>query len=724
MGRQKRRSAAQSFRRLPGVESLETRLVMNGAPVAKEDVYETVAAETLRVSADRGLLLNDTDADGDLLKARLVSEPTHGNLVLNSDGSFIYKADTGYRGPDSFRYRVSDGTDPSETVEVFLVPRRQMADDNDSAFATVGNWLETGSGLLNGSRFRPAGTGRYQATWTFHVTPGEYRVFATWKEASNRATNAPFAIFDGSRVASRVRINQELAPNDLVSGGAKWESLGEPVIVTGDTLSVRLTDDANQLVVADCIRVERLPVAFEGAVGFGAHASGGRGGDVYYVTNLEDYKANEAPIPGSLRNGIQTAIRPRTIVFAVSGNLGLDRELTIRNRQDLTIAGQTAPGGGITIYGYRTVVEHSDNVIIRYLRFRTGDFNGKAVGSKAAKGNGDLTGDQGDALEVVYSQNVILDHITTAWGMDETLSVTRSRAVTVQNSIIAESLNDSYHPKGKHGFGSLVRGEQTDDDRDLGTGGVTFYGNLLAKHWVRVPAVSAAPRTGSRGRTDFELVNNVIYDWGQSAAHTDGLMADQEDLRMNVVGNYLIAGPDAVAVNAHTAFVEYVGTGTQLFHGNTNYMDSDLDSTHDGSAVGNDAFKRLETEFASHRFEFPLKPDEIMTAPEAYDHVLESAGASLARDAHDQRLMDEVVQRNGRIIDSQADLMGIAGMQALLTTASPAAPADRDKDGMPDAWEASHGLNPNNAADRNRFGLSPAGYTNLEVYLNSLTPGS
>lgn len=232
---------------------------INDAPIAVTDVYEVTPGTTLRIDAIEGLLSNDQDAERDTLKARMIDEPKLGKLVFRADGSFIYAPGANFAGTDYFSYRVTDGELQSEIVRVHLVGAVQRVDDSHVRFATVGSWLHhplAGIGL--GGRYREAGTGLHKAAWTFYVVPGLYRVSATWKEASNRATNAPFTIVDGSNELAAVRINQELRPDDFRDQVARWEDLGSPVEVRGNKLVVRLTNDADQYVVADAIRIERL----------------------------------------------------------------------------------------------------------------------------------------------------------------------------------------------------------------------------------------------------------------------------------------------------------------------------------------------------------------------------------------------------------------------------------------------------------------------------------
>lgn len=231
---------------------------VNDAPVAASDVY-LVTTRKLTVAANEGLLVNDRDAEHDSLKARLVDNPGHGRVILKTNGSFIYAPDAGFQGTDHFTYRVNDGRTNSKIVRVNLVGPVQVADDADLRFLLVGQWVHHSLiGIQQGGRYRQAGNGTHQAIWTLDVVPGLYRVSATWSESANRATNAPFTISDGTTVRSTVRINQELRPNDFRDRSAKWKDLGDPVFVDGHTLVVRLTNDADQYVVADAIRIERL----------------------------------------------------------------------------------------------------------------------------------------------------------------------------------------------------------------------------------------------------------------------------------------------------------------------------------------------------------------------------------------------------------------------------------------------------------------------------------
>lgn len=408
--------------------------------------------------------------------------------------------------------------------------------------------------------------------------------------------------------------------------------------------------------------------AFPGAEGAGANAKGGRGGDVYHVTNLNDTGA------GSLRFGISSATGPRTIVFDVAGTITLATRLNI-NKSFLTIAGQTAPGGGVTIAGHSAVVS-GNNVVIRYLRFRMGDLNCPAV--------------QDDALWVDKTSDVIIDHVSASWSVDETLSVTESANVSVQWSFITESMKQSCHVKGAHGYGSLIR---------YGTGQVTYHHNLYAHHDSR------NPRVGDNIGLDF--VNNVIYDWGAESTYSGP--ADEGSPRVNYVGNYLVAGP--MTASSKLRAFSSGGATTQIYQSN-NLIDGDKDGARDG--VNNEWSMFIGSYTKREPARFAFAQVNTHDAPTAYELVLKTAGNSLKRDSVDERVAGEVRSETGRHINSQNEVGGYPVLNP------GTAPNDADNDGIPDEWETNHGLNPTDAAD----GRAPAegGYTNLELYLNDLVP--
>jgi hypothetical protein len=478
-------------------------------------------------------------------------------------------------------------------------------------------------------------------------------------------------------------------------------------------------------------------IAFPGAVGQGASASGGRGGDVYHVTNVDDYDPKTEPkIEGSLRHAIRSAEAPRTIVFDVSGAIALHAPLGI-HKNDLTIAGQTAPGMGITLWGYPVEVTKGSNVIVRYVRVRLGDFHVRVGDSKKPhpyKGNNDLDPSSANALYIGGGcDQVIFDHVSASWGMDETFSVTHGKNVTVQNCIISQSLNDSFHPKGPHGYGSLIRGVVTPQDQDAGINGYTLYQNLWAHHRARNPSLGGQQKVdkgqseADRRRTDVNLVNNVIYNWRDQPSHRSEL----GEVRANIIGNTYVCGPAKSNVRV---FTERTPDNTFVFQ-TGNYVDADQDELHNGHVIETaeqvaksfidfgDADLLLGTDSGAPFVFGQGVTSSIQPAEVAYNEVLESVGCSLQRDACDEALIQTVIHRNGKPIDSQEELRDgtgkLAGLDDIKEEHRPG-DFDTDGDGMPNEFETLHKLDPADPSDCNGTTLSDAGYTNLEVYLNGL----
>lgn len=424
-------------------------------------------------------------------------------------------------------------------------------------------------------------------------------------------------------------------------------------------------------------RAEAL--AFPGAEGAGRHATGGRGGAVWRVTTLNDSG------PGSLRAAIE-ADGARTVVFDIGGTIRLASPLTLR-RGRITIAGQTAPGGGITLRDQPLIIA-ADDVVIRHIRSRLGDESGA----------------EADAISITRGRRIILDHVSASWSVDETLSV-GSRYdppergvydVTVQWSLIAESLNASGHAKGDHGYGSLVRG---------GHGArMTFHHNLWAAHRARMPRPgNYNPPTVDPEGPRFEFRSNVFYDWGGSHA---GYNADTESVSAYAfIGNAYVPGPDS---EGRRAFDESDPLARAWFE----------DNAMDG-AVPADPWS-LVGDGDRPGYRLPGRPDWAESAGEGPDtalaRVLQRAGAGPVRDAVDARIVAGVRDRTGRIIDSQAQVGGWPE----LDRGEPW--SDTDGDGLPDDWEAGRGLDPAHPAD-GAADPDGDGFTNLEDWLNALAPG-
>ncbi len=419
-------------------------------------------------------------------------------------------------------------------------------------------------------------------------------------------------------------------------------------------------------------------LAFPGAEGAGRFAQGGRGGQVLFVTNLEDSG------PGSLRAAVE--IRgPRTILFRVSGTIKLAKPLVIREGR-VTIAGQSAPGDGITLRDHRLEIA-ADDVVIRYIRSRLGD---------------ELK-TESDAVWIDRGRRIILDHVSASWSVDETLSASARYTdpdagfydLTVQWSIISELLTHSLHAKGEHGYGSLIRG---------GRGSrISFHHNLWANHAARMPRPGNydGPEVDPLGPV-FDFRSNVFYNWGGDRS---GYNADKASLASyNFVDNAYVAGPQS---GKPIAFNESNLLAKAYFAGNSMNGAIPADPWSLVTGVSPEGYR-----LAAPVDVAPVVPDP---AARAYERVLASAGASKARDPVDTRVAAGVRSRTGVQIDSQRDVGGWPELRSL------PAPRDSDDDGMPDAWERSHGLDPkvtDGNDDRNRDG-----FTNLEEWLADAAEG-
>jgi pectate lyase len=426
--------------------------------------------------------------------------------------------------------------------------------------------------------------------------------------------------------------------------------------------------------------------AFPGADGAGQWSLGGRGGRVYTVTNLEDDG------PGSLRDAVE-ANGPRTVVFAVSGTIRLKKELIVRNNR-ITIAGQTAPGDGITLRDHPFTVA-ADDVVVRFIRSRLGD----------------VTKVDGDAMGVVAGKRIILDHVSTSWSSDETLSVAASfktpekswDEVTVQWSLIGESLNqtEAKGPGVQHGFGSLVRGAKGSR--------VTYHHNLWLHHKDRMPRPGnyTLPAQDPVGGF-FDFRSNVFYNWGDERS---GYNMDFQGTHSsyNFVDNCYWTGPSSKGA---WAFEESSSKARAFFRGNTMNGQLPADPWSLVRPHKSHLPQGLPANYKSNQ-PFSVAPLHADSADSACPKVIEQVGASLVRDSVDERLINDFKQRTGKLINSQDEVGGWPMLRSL-----PAA-LDTDGDGIPDEWELAHGLNPKNAADGAQID-SKTGYTNLEVYLAEL----
>lgn len=399
-----------------------------------------------------------------------------------------------------------------------------------------------------------------------------------------------------------------------------------------------------------CAQANSQQLAFPGAEGFGAYATGGRGGTVVHVTNLN------ASGPGSLADAVSQP--NRTVVFDVGGVIDITgQNLTIAS--NLTIAGQTAPGEGITIYGGRVIMSNSSNVIMRYIRMR---------------GSISMPEDK-CTLTMDYCDNVILDHCSISWGRWDNVHIKDANNITYQNCIISEGIEPQR-------FGAITDGTR----------------NWTISHCLWTNNKSRNPKM----KCYLQYYNNVVYNYGIGIVGGHSAADNYQD----VMNNYFITGPSSGSSNKY--FDQW--TETDHLYSNGNYTDDNRDGKLNG---------RLITDYngATPMQQPNLKcqaPMNLEPAEDAFHAVMEHAGASRVRDSHDLRIIEQLASlgTKGAFIANEQDVGGIG------TLSGADAPADSDGDGMPDEWEKANGTDPDKAdangdADGN-------GYTNIEDYVNSL----
>ncbi len=461
--------------------------------------------------------------------------------------------------------------------------------------------------------------------------------------------------------------------------------------------------------------------AFPGAEGGGMYITGGRGGSVLHVDKLNDDGKE-----GTLRWAVNQK-GARTIVFDVAGIIDLQSTLEIKNG-DLTIAGQTAPGDGICIRNYSVVIK-TDNVIIRFVRFRMGD-------EKKT---------EDDATWGRYHERIILDHCSMSWSTDECSSFYGNEYFTMQWCLLTESLTNSVHGKGSHGYGGIWGGKNA-----------SFHHNLLSNHNNRTPRFDHPQiyenpaNPARRGNVDYR--NNVNYNWGSGNGCYGG-----EGAYINMVGNYYKPGPASsdkhyfieadgvykLTKNDVTTYYAY-GFPHLYMNGNvhTKYSDISTDNASgvywkeingnkgtDGTTISNDGcLLPNELEILGNTG----KKAEVTThsAADAFEKVLLLSGASLRRDAVDLRAVNDARKgtatcknggngSTGGIIDTQTAVGGWPEYKA--TAGELDNVIDTDKDGMPDWFEEMFGLDEASPADAKAISLDKHGrYSNFEMYLHYL----
>lgn len=455
---------------------------------------------------------------------------------------------------------------------------------------------------------------------------------------------------------------------------------------------------------------EKTP-AFPGAEGYGRYVSGGRGGKVYHVTNLND--SGE----GSFRWACEQK-GARTIVFDVCGTIHLQSQLKLTNG-DVTIAGQTAPGDGICVADWDFCIA-APNVIIRYMRFRPGD----------------VSGGEPDGLSGMDGKRIIIDHCSVSWSVDECLSVYGNEHMTVQWCIISQSLRHSTHAKQAHGYGGNWGGK-----------GATYHHNLLAHHDSRTPRLGNRPTYVQQDTTDIR--NNVMYNWSGNGCYGG------EGMKVNFVNNYYKPGPatDARATGSRQPLAYRIcglgvstkaGDGSYLIWGK--YFVDGNDNPDYPSLLNKNwemgIYPQISSENPGYtaatkdsiRLSEPLPYMYVSThtAADAYEKVLAYAGCSRSRDKLDSLIVSDTRLRKASFTGKgEGDLPGIidtpydnkpshadADWSPWPELKQTRSYKDADGDGMDDDWEVSQQLNPQDASDG--LLLDENGYTMLEVYLNSL----
>ena len=410
--------------------------------------------------------------------------------------------------------------------------------------------------------------------------------------------------------------------------------------------------------LAICTTVSAQQLAFPEAQGWGRYATGGRTGSVYHVTNLNDSGS------GSLRDAVSQP--NRIIVFDVSGVIRINSRMVFKN--NLYVAGQTAPGEGITVYGDGVSFSGADNIIVRYMRFRMG-----AVGTKDK-----------DAGGIANGQNMIFDHCSFSWGQDENFSInwdnkgTAPQNITLMNCIVGQGLMT-------HSAGGLMQADN-----------ISLYRILLVDNSTRNFKV--------KGTNQY--VNNLVYNWKNAAYNMGGDSEGQS--YANIESNLFINGP-AVGGNCLTG-----GNANFHFYGTDNWQDSNRDGVYNPEEfTGDGGGDRQATPY-----DYPTL--EKWAANDLVEKLLPDVGASLPyRDLADCYMIDEVLSfgKKGNLITNENELpIGVPTSWAWFKGEKL---ADSDNDGMPDAWENARGLKPNDASDA--MEIAENGYANIENYINGIT---
>lgn len=460
---------------------------------------------------------------------------------------------------------------------------------------------------------------------------------------------------------------------------------------------------------------EKQP-AFPGAEGYGRYVTGGRGGKVYHVTNLND-TGN-----GSLRWALSQA-GTKTIVFDVAGTIHLNSTLTIGS--NTTVAGQTSPGG-ICLADYPVNVR-GQNIIVRYMRFRLGNKNVTLDGA-----------DGWDAFGGMDSEDLMIDHCSVSWSIDECCSFLGNKNTTVQWCLVSQSLVEAGHSKGAHGYGG-----------NWGGSGASFHHNLLVHHGSRTPRLGPRPTTQLDERMDYR--NNVIYNFGGNGCYGG------EAMKVNIVNNYYKPGPGSptnvrghriagIGIRTNSYVKQYPDYAPALHIWGKYFVEGNVNSKYPNVANNNWSYGMYDQITASDcdgtytqatkdsiKLAEPIRfiYTTTHTAEDAYELVLQYAGACRYRDSYDTLMVHDArygvatytgARNSAGFINSQDDNKPAdAGSDWSAWPELPKrgnAMSDGDGDGMDDEWEINNDLDPNDGSDGPL--VADNGYTNLENYLNSI----
>ncbi len=395
-------------------------------------------------------------------------------------------------------------------------------------------------------------------------------------------------------------------------------------------------------------------LAFPSAEGFGRYAVGGRYGEVYHVTNLNDTGS------GSFRDAVSKS--NRTVVFDIGGIIKIKSKVKVSD--SITIAGQTAPGEGIIIYGNGVTLRGAKDVIVRYMRFR-----------------GSLDMSRGTCtLSADYVDNVIFDHVSVEWGRWDNLHIKNSKNITLQYCIIGAAI-------GPQRFGALLEGPE----------------NLTIHHCLWVNNQSRNPK----GKAGMEFINNVIYNWGSNGFVGGHSAADHYQ---DIIANYFIAGPNSSLNSYLNQF-----TKTDHVFQDRNFVDLNKNGRLDGELISKEIFQKTGATIIKRARNVSIKRNHIEAAKDAYQKVINTAGASLFRDPIDSILISHVVSLGEKGFIFGHEEREPEEKQKIDMGKSI---RDKDKDGIPDQWELENHLNPHNSRDGGE--ITDNGYTNLENYLHSI----